>query len=179
MKTISIHKLTRTDIQHDDYVVFGGTFDPFHEGHLDVAIRLTEYFSLVIVAPTLNNPWKGSPGATLSQRIEMIRLVLLSGGAPIAHQLDENGIYISSYEYSYAEDLVTHLKAKKIGNIFWSVGEDISDSVLKWKNWDTLGVTTITVPIDNPIHAAQIRAGAASLHPAIKNYTKRHCLYGQ
>ena len=55
---------------------FGGTFDPFHCGHLEMARSAAEYLNLhnVSFVPAGQNPLKGDPPtATPEQRVEMIR----------------------------------------------------------------------------------------------------------
>ncbi|MDQ8191394.1 nicotinate (nicotinamide) nucleotide adenylyltransferase [Roseibacillus persicicus] len=57
--------------------LFGGTFDPVHEGHIEVAARAVEALSLdrVIFLPCRQSPHKeAAAGATEAQRLEMLRL---------------------------------------------------------------------------------------------------------
>ena len=56
---------------------FGGTFDPFHSGHLEMAKAASEWLGLhsVYFVPAAQNPLKGDPPiASAEQRMEMIRL---------------------------------------------------------------------------------------------------------
>ena len=60
---------------------FGGTFDPFHRGHLAMAKAAAEALHLhhVSFVPTSQNPLKGNaPCATDRQRVEMIQLGIAS-----------------------------------------------------------------------------------------------------
>lgn len=54
--------------------VFPGSFDPFTNGHLDIALRAAEIFDVVFVA-VLNNSEK-SPLLRVDQRVELITKVL-------------------------------------------------------------------------------------------------------
>ncbi|MCL4448311.1 MAG: pantetheine-phosphate adenylyltransferase [Actinobacteria bacterium] len=56
-------------------VLFPGSFDPFHNGHLEVVERACELFDQVVVA-ALRNPQKNDPLFTLSERQEMIEEAL-------------------------------------------------------------------------------------------------------
>ena len=49
-----------------------GTFDPFHNGHLEVVERAGRLFDEVVVA-VLRNPQKAEPLFTLTEREEMLR----------------------------------------------------------------------------------------------------------
>jgi pantetheine-phosphate adenylyltransferase len=49
-----------------------GSFDPFHNGHLDVVERAGRLFDDVVVA-TLRNPQKAEPLFTLVEREEMLK----------------------------------------------------------------------------------------------------------
>ena len=51
--------------------LFPGSFDPFHNGHLEVVESASRLFDEVIVA-VLRNPQKGEPLFTLEERQEML-----------------------------------------------------------------------------------------------------------
>jgi len=53
-------------------VLYPGSFDPFHLGHLDVIEQSVELFGKVVVG-VMHNPSKPSGMFTLDQRVEMIR----------------------------------------------------------------------------------------------------------
>jgi pantetheine-phosphate adenylyltransferase len=52
--------------------LFPGTFDPFHNGHLEVVERAIRLFDIVVVA-VVRNPQKSEPLFTVSEREEMIK----------------------------------------------------------------------------------------------------------
>ena len=57
--------------------LFPGTFDPFHNGHLEIVETASRMFDHVVVAP-MRNPQKREPLFTVEERLEMI-------GESVAH----------------------------------------------------------------------------------------------
>jgi pantetheine-phosphate adenylyltransferase len=51
--------------------LFPGSFDPFHNGHLEIVETAAKLFDHIVVAP-MRNPQKGEPLFTLDERREMI-----------------------------------------------------------------------------------------------------------
>ena len=51
--------------------LFPGSFDPFHNGHLEVVERASRLFDEVVVA-ALRNPQKGQPLFTIDERTDML-----------------------------------------------------------------------------------------------------------
>jgi nicotinate-nucleotide adenylyltransferase len=162
-----------------DYAVFGGTFDPIHEGHVNALLRLCRVFPLTIVAPTKANPWKKDQAepASLPLRLQMINLVLQAESIRTTTDITETGVFVSGLDYVYAEELVGHLRSKRTGKLYWVVGEDIADSVGHWKHWEKLDITAVIVPIVINTHSTLVRSGAAPAHPALAQFIREHHLY--
>jgi pantetheine-phosphate adenylyltransferase len=57
--------------KHVAAAIYPGSFDPFHNGHLDVVEQAVELFGSVVVA-TMHNPTKPSGMFDLEQRLAMI-----------------------------------------------------------------------------------------------------------
>ncbi|MCL4313922.1 MAG: pantetheine-phosphate adenylyltransferase [Actinobacteria bacterium] len=55
--------------------LFPGSFDPFHNGHLEVVERASRLFDKVVVA-ALRNPQKSDPLFSMQEREEMLEEVL-------------------------------------------------------------------------------------------------------
>ena len=51
--------------------LFPGSFDPFHNGHLEIVETAAKLFDHIVVAP-VRNPQKGEPLFSLAERQEMI-----------------------------------------------------------------------------------------------------------
>lgn len=161
------------------YVVFGGTFDPIHLGHVDVIRSLARCFSTTIVAPTAKNPWKhDEPEPTpLELRLEMIELVLAAEGITLSPTPLDKGVHVLRQGYVYAEEVVKELREKRSGRLYWAVAEDLADSVHEWRNWNQLDVPVAVLPIQHNIHATKIREGLEAIHPALQSFIVTKQLY--
>ena len=51
--------------------MYPGSFDPFHNGHLEIVEMAAKMFDRVVIAP-MRNPQKGEPLFTLEERMTMI-----------------------------------------------------------------------------------------------------------
>lgn len=176
---IEIEQITRGILPVSGLVVYGGTFDPIHQGHLGVIKDLASCFSKVMVAPTNKNPWKmdAPEPAPVELRREMIRLLLSAENLLVEQDSKPCNISICDFDYNYVDELVPVLR--KISNLklFWAVGQDIAGSVPGWRNFSDLNLTIIIAPIVLPIHAESIRLGENPLHPSLTDFCKRHKLY--
>jgi len=162
-----------------EVVVFGGTFDPLHSGHLSAIEFLRNRYRRVVVATTDKNPWKESQPTDFWKRIEMISLVLAAefipfqlGGYPFTEP-----VTVSDFPYVYAKDFVEHLGELGVERIGWAAGPDVAPEMSNWKGWSTLNVGAVSVPEEIPLRATPIRAGEEQLHPALENFVQRNKLY--
>lgn len=175
MKEIRFEDIQSLEIGEQDYLVFGGTFDPFHEEHFQIVKRLSSYFRKIFIAPTLQNVFKTHSPTSYSDRIKMIELILEYEGLDFG--LESSQISILNFEYLYAEEVVNHLRKIRTGTLYWAVGDDIIGSLSAWKNWDKLDVPVISMPVIVNLHATDIRADPKLLHPALLNFVEEKKLY--
>jgi len=145
-------------------VIFGGSFDPIHAGHLSLTSRLCELFDKVVLAPTQQNPWKPQEPAPLSSRVEMIHMALKAES--LEAEVYEEG-------YIYVDEVVPKFSPP----VFWAIGEDLVDTVTAWRSWEEMGLFVVPLPFEIDKSSTAIRSGAASFHPAISGYVKANKLY--
>ncbi|WP_181881823.1 nicotinate (nicotinamide) nucleotide adenylyltransferase [Helicobacter sp. MIT 14-3879] len=108
--------------------IFGGSFDPLHNGHLEIikeSIKL-DYIDLLIILPNFLNPFKSKNLFSAKVRFELIKY----------KTKDLKKILISDFEIiksSYSIDSVLHFK--KLYNpskIYFIIGADNLKTLHKW-----------------------------------------------
>jgi nicotinate-nucleotide adenylyltransferase len=113
-------------------ILFGGTFDPIHNGHTRVAYAAAVEIGAakVVFIPAKRSPHKHVfPVAGVEQRIEMISLAIK--GSDIFCVSD---IEVKRPEPSYTLDTVHTFKAKygEDAQLYWLIGADMVDDLAKW-----------------------------------------------
>lgn len=118
--------------------LFGGSFDPLHFGHLNLAIELKEKWGLeeVWFCPAKISPLKMhlAPKVDAQQRLEMLRLVL--SGIPGFRVLD---IEVNREGPSYTVDTLLNLHKQYPGNEYYLLmGDDVLTKFFKWHKPDEI-----------------------------------------
>lgn len=119
--------------------IFGGSFDPVHNGHISLASELQRALALdqIIVMPTGISPFKKDMErrpASGADRLEMCRLAFAD--MPFVtvsdHEISRGGV-------SYTADTVRHFHGLyQSDELFWLVGGDMLMSFDRWKNWQEI-----------------------------------------
>jgi nicotinate-nucleotide adenylyltransferase len=116
--------------------LLGGSFDPIHFGHLNLAISLLEAHDLdrVLFCPTSRSPFKieQMPLAP-THRLAMTRRALQ--GIDVFSLLDWEAQHSGP---SYTIDTVKRWKAENPGELFLLLGEDQLPHLHHWKEVETL-----------------------------------------
>ena len=117
-------------------VILGGTFDPVHNGHMQMAARLYAIFNCkVTFIPTGIPPYKAPPQATSEQRLEMLKLAIANNPN---YQIDTREITADHYYYSHKT--LTELRTV-VGDkipIFYIIGGDSLLTLHTWHYWKDL-----------------------------------------
>lgn len=118
--------------------IYGGTFDPVHNGHLEVAGRVLELFELdeVIFVPACVPPHKRRAGITSAfHRFAMLALATRHDG-----RLRISTIELDAPAHPYAVDTVTRMQSE-IGSshrLFFMIGADSWIEITAWHEWQRL-----------------------------------------
>ena len=153
-----------------EVVIFGGSFDPVHKGHIEIIKTLSQNYSKVIVLPNFLNPLK-TKSAPANLRLKWLY-----------ETIDFDNVEISDYEIKqnkpyYTIDSIRYFK-QFYDKIYFVIGADNLETLDKWKNIDELKklvefivVTRDNIPIngyktlhiDIPISSTDIRNGKFDL----------------
>ena len=112
--------------------LFGGTFNPVHNGHIALARHVAAHFSLDQVAflPCFQPVHRNVPNTSVEQRKKMIELAIepYSELALDCCELDRNGL-------SYTVETLTEKKFEHPDSVlYWIMGADSFNSFICWKN---------------------------------------------
>lgn len=117
--------------------IFGGTFDPIHIGHLRIALELKQQLQLdeMRLLPCYLPPHRPTPGASASQRVEMLEMAL-QGCSEL--QVDKRELQRDkpSYTYDTLCELRTQVGAQT--SLCLCMGMDSFATLDSWHNWDQL-----------------------------------------
>lgn len=183
--------------------IFGGTFDPIHDGHLHLAALAREALALdeVHFVPCWISPHKSHlQPASAADRLAMLRIAL--AGIPWA-SLDDRELNSTEPSYSYltAQSVAVDFPGSQL---FWIMGADQWQALPRWKNPETLasivefivlardgqhpeprdGYRLHVIHGEHPASASTIRDRIASgndpiswLHPQVIQWIKSQDLY--
>ena len=118
--------------------IYGGTFDPVHRGHLEVASRVLELFELdeVIFVPACVPPHKRGAGITSAFH----RYAMLALATARDRRLSISTIELDMPERPYAVDTVERMQTATGASrrLFFMIGADSWAEITAWHEWQKL-----------------------------------------
>lgn len=117
--------------------IFGGAFNPVHNGHINLAQSYLKSLSLdkLLVIPTANPPHKSAEGLACAQA----RLAMLSLAFKTDNKVEISDIEFRREEKSYTYDTITELrKSYPEDEFFLIIGNDQFLSFDKWYKYNEL-----------------------------------------
>nr|WP_241093699.1 nicotinate-nucleotide adenylyltransferase [Xanthomonas sp.] len=123
------------------HLIYGGTFDPVHNGHLAIARAARDELGVPVrLMPAADPPHRAAPGANARQRCRMLALAigeepgLLLDGHELRRALAQPGVA------SYSIDTVRELRAElgATAPLALLVGSDSFVGFSGWREWRAL-----------------------------------------
>jgi nicotinate-nucleotide adenylyltransferase len=183
--------------------IFGGTFDPIHSAHLEMARRAADQYQLdrVLFIPAGNPPHKQAE-VSFEHRYRMVELACAEDSRFVASRLEEGAAK------SYSIDTIERVMAgstNENGALFFIIGSDAFAEIQTWRRWQDVirAVEFIVVArpgheitgppgarvdrldsVELPVSSSDIRdalargESPAELPSAIAHYIRDHRLYG-
>lgn len=131
-----------------NYIIFGGTFDPVHNGHVRIALASSMRLNAdVIFVPARSPRWK-TPLTSANHRLNMLKLALRGCAS---------GTMISDFELksdadiNYSIDTVRYFKKKyPKDKLYFVIGADQVNQFPKWKNAEEISRLATIVFVARP-----------------------------
>ena len=142
-------------------VFYGGTFDPVHNGHLQIARAVRDALEAPVwLLPAADPPHKHAPHADADQRACMLELALAG----------EPGLEVDRRELlragpSYTVDTLGELRAQSgpRAPIVWLIGSDSLHELHTWHRWRELFTHAHVLAVERP--GSPVGAGPSALGP--------------
>lgn len=131
------------------HVIYGGTFDPVHHGHLRLALEVSERLGKVPVSlmPCHIPPHRGETGATAEQRLRLLELAI--AGEPDL-RIDDRELRRGGA--SYTADTLRQLRGELGVNVPLAIvlGTDAFAGLDRWKEWQHIPELAHIIVVQRP-----------------------------
>ena len=128
-------------------VIFGGTFDPIHCGHLQIAAKVHRHCELptITLMPCHQSPLKDYPQTSTSDRLKMIKLAIAS--RPYL-QVDDYELHRSSP--SYAIHTLQYFHSTGSYQPILLMGMDALNKFTSWYKWREILKIAALIVVNRP-----------------------------
>jgi len=130
--------------------IYGGTFDPVHNGHLEVARRVQRLFALdeVIFVPACVPPHKRNAGISSAFH----RFAMLALATENDDRLRVSTIELDQPDRPYAVETVARMQ-EELGSdcrLFFIMGADSWSEITTWRDWRRLLTMSDQIVVTRP-----------------------------
>lgn len=134
-----------------DILIFGGTFDPVHDGHIQIAMNVQNYchFERFIFLPCKMPLLKNNSQASPQQRLEMLDIALCHYSG-YHFETDSREIFRESPSYMVTTLEDYRLEAGNDISITLLLGKDSFAELPRWHKWENLLKLCNILVVDRP-----------------------------
>lgn len=128
---------------------YGGSFDPVHRGHLEIAQKLAGSFGLdeFVFIPAFHAPHKKRKKPTSAFH----RFAMLGLATNELRQIKVSEIELEVPEKPYTVETLERLKNELSGaKIFFVMGADSWEEITTWREWETVLTTVNIIVVTRP-----------------------------
>ena len=145
--------------------IYGGTFDPVHSGHLEIARRVTELFAIdeFLFMPARVAPHK------LDREVSgaLHRYAMLALATRTEPRLSISTFELDGPGRQYTVDTLSHFRGQlgELTDLFFVMGADSWSEITTWRDWRRLLTLANLIVVTRPgyeISAAQMDAETAA-----------------
>ncbi|MFC6839367.1 nicotinate-nucleotide adenylyltransferase [Xanthomonas theicola] len=119
-------------------LIYGGTFDPVHNGHLAIARAARDAFGVPVrLMPAADPPHRHAPGANARQRCRMLALAIAGEPGLLLDQHELQRALAQPGVASYSIDTVRELRAElgAAAPLALLIGADSFVGFTGWRDW--------------------------------------------
>lgn len=134
-------------------LLYGGTFDPFHNGHLALARTAHEVLGVPVhLLPAADPPHRPPTGANAEQRAGMLDGVVQAEPGLMVDRRELQRARVMPERRSYTIDTLRELRHEHGEQVplAWLMGADSFTSLPTWREWKALFGLTHFVIADRP-----------------------------
>lgn len=140
--------------------IYGGTFDPVHNGHLKVARGVQQLFELdeVMFVPACVPPHKRGAGVTSAFH----RFAMLALATERDERLTISTVELDQPDRPYAVDTVARMQ-EKLGSdcrLFFIMGADSWSEITTWREWQRLLTMCDHIVVTRPGYEIPVHTGS-------------------
>jgi nicotinate-nucleotide adenylyltransferase len=163
-------KIPRARVGVSIKILYGGTFDPVHNGHVAIALAAQAAFNAdVVLLPSADPPHRAPTSASALQRAEMLDLAI-AGHAGLysdRRELDRQG---KSYSVLTLREVRAEIGPQR--PLAWLIGSDAFSQIDAWHDWQDLFKLAHFIVVTRPQKANQ--HGSAALERFCKSRWQAH-----
>jgi nicotinate-nucleotide adenylyltransferase len=138
--------------------IFGGTFDPIHRAHVEVAKAAADAFALdrVLMIPAANPPHKQGAATPFEDRYRMVELACEGDARLVPSRMEEGR------EKSYSILTIERLKGPEgiHDPLYFIIGADAFADIETWYRAKDVIASVEFIVVSRPGHSFEVPAGA-------------------